>query len=244
MAIAISEEPLFSIDGESYNYKDLFVNIKESDYTEVGETDFNVFEGVDLVTNQKAAIITFQSTNWSEDLKTDLSCCAQSVKAYSGWENKLKYHKGFFLQYHEARDTIINMVSSIKANSYIVAGWSLGGALATICAEDIKYHFGVKPVLIVYESPNVCSNNATVKAIYNSIDLDRSIAFVNGDDLVPHLPFFPFTRKLKNLIVWLKYNKKGVLIKKPHFNIFKCLFNLVGFHVDVDKTLTKYFEEM
>ena len=240
MAITIKNEALFYINETPYNYENLFKLIKSSTYMEIGKLDFNIFKGVDALTNQKAAILIFESSDFKEDLLTDLDCFPQKATPYSG--DRLKYCKGFYKQYLEARDLIIKTISELDVNTIFLTGWSLGGALATILAVDVKFQFGIKPILITYESPNPCCNKKTVNHTYESINLDRSVSFINGDDLVPHVAPFPFARRLKDLDIWIKFNRKGNLVKKPHFNIIKCICNIIGFHVNVDETIAKYFQ--
>lgn len=55
-----------------------------------------------------------------------------------------KMHQGFVDAYASVRDAIHDVIQTHPATRVAVAGHSLGGAVATLCAVDLQYNFGPK----------------------------------------------------------------------------------------------------
>ena len=237
----IKNQNVFTWAGTTYDYVGIYGLIKAIDYQQINNTNFKVLEATSEYDGKKAAVIIFQDSKGAKDYLDDLKFFPKKAKAYKGWDNKLVYCKGFYEQYQDARDEVIKQVEAVHADTIIITGWSLGGGIAPICAEDMHYHFGIKPIVIGYEAPNPCSNRATRKAVYNAIDLKRSVFFINEDDLVPQVPFAPIAWRLNDVTIWLK-TKNGKFTAKPHFNLIRCLKSQIIWHTKADETIKKYFE--
>lgn len=121
-----------------------------------------------------------------------------------------------------------------------ITGWSLGGGIAQICANDIFDIYSIKPTIICYESPNVCYNHKTIKTLKNNIKND-SVLFIYDMDCVPRVPPFPIARKLKDYIYYM--NKKEqkfpfILIKK----IISMIKNTEYLHTHVDEGINLFLK--
>lgn len=237
----LNASPIFNWNGKDYDYSGIFNLIKSLDYDKVNNTNYKVFKAKDLLINVDAVVIAFQDSKGKNDYLDDFNFFPKKAKAYKGWSKKLVYCNGFYKQYQDVRDSVVSQVKSLNPKEIIIIGWSLGGGISPICAEDMYFNFNIKPIIISFESPNPCANSHTRDVIYDSIDLDRSVSFLNGDDIVPHLPWKPFAYRLTDLDFWIKFNKSGSLVKNPHFNIFKYILNPVNFHTMVDESIDKYF---
>lgn len=192
---------------------DLFNLIKTTkDYKTAGDSvDYKV-----LVDDENHRIkLLFQCSHGDVDWKNNFDF---PVKPYKEQENTLYYHRGFAKAYKSANDAIMSdLISAVSKNQeYVVeiSGWSLGGAMAVLAAEDFNFRTGRLSVLITFGSPKVCFGKKTKERIKNCCFLIRQFANVN--DCVPDMPPFPgycHVDEVKigydswNLFRWLNPNK-------------------------------------
>jgi predicted lipase len=102
----------------------------------------------------------------------------------SGTSKKIKTHSGFLKTYLNMREWTHEQVKDKK--NVLVFGQSLGAAVATLAALDIKYNFSeVNLDVILCGSPRV--GNAAFKESFNK-RIDSTKRFVYGNDIVPALP--------------------------------------------------------
>jgi len=96
----------------------------------------------------------------------------------------VKIHSGFMEIYNSFKDKIVKTIQKTKPSNIIIAGHSLGAAIATIAGVDLNSK-GYKPVTYAFASPRV--GNETFKKIVsdNKIILYR---IVNDSDIIPTLP--------------------------------------------------------
>lgn len=119
-----------------------------------------------------------------EDWITDLKFIKQNY-AYQTPYTNLKIHSGFMRAYQSIRPVVIDRATKSSLNNIVCTGHSLGAALATLAAFDIKNNLPNKNVsCYTYGSPKV-GNNDFVKA-YNKL-VPNTYRFVNGPDLVPQV---------------------------------------------------------
>jgi predicted lipase len=97
-------------------------------------------------------------------------------------------HKGFYNGYSEVSATVKAQVqfvlSKYRTAAIYVTGHSLGGALATLAALDIKGTFGRLDVFYSYGEPRV-GNAAFASYFANQVPVFRVIHYA---DIVPHVP--------------------------------------------------------
>jgi triacylglycerol lipase len=102
----------------------------------------------------------------------------------SGTRKEIKVHKGFYRSYLKARDIILNKVK--KDEKIFVYGQSLGAAIATLAALDIKYNYKDKEVgLMTTGSPRI-GNEEFVESFVKYIP--ESLRYVYGGDIVTTVP--------------------------------------------------------
>ena len=133
--------------------------------------------------------IRFQGTKSVRDFWQDLKFFEKSVKPFPGC--KIKLHTGFWQAYNAIRKELLDECYKlyIEGDEFLIVGHSLGGSMAVICAEDITYHFKVKPTVITWGHPRVTKNSATQKLFDRECFSEDSRFFINGSDVVPRLPF-------------------------------------------------------
>ncbi|PKA57650.1 Phospholipase A(1) DAD1, chloroplastic [Apostasia shenzhenica] len=137
-------------------------------------------------------IVVFRGTqehsiqNWIEDLywkQLDLN--------YPGLPGAMVHH-GFYYAYHNTtmRTGVFDAIQKIRklyGDKHItVVGHSMGGAMASFCALDLKVNYGARDVrLMTFGQPRIGN---TAFASYFKEHLPHAIRVTNGHDLVPHLP--------------------------------------------------------
>ncbi|NJN92739.1 MAG: lipase family protein [Anaerolineales bacterium] len=120
--------------------------------------------------------------DWINDLKFLPADFAYGEKGNSA----IKVHYGFIEAYNSVREAMFKAAKESDYKQIICTGHSLGAALATLCAVDIKYNLPDKQVsAFTFGSPKV--GNAEFVAFYNKL-VPQTYRIVNSVDIVPSLP--------------------------------------------------------
>ena len=148
------------------------------------------------------AFIVFRGTKYLADWLTNLN---MSVSPSNFGQ---PVHDGFNKAFKSMEPKLRGFVDSLAPGTVTVhcIGHSLGGALATICAEWLKKSGNKKPYLYTYGSPRVglqgfsstCSNKIGAKSIFRAY---------HKTDIVPCIPFWPFMH--------LPINNNGYYLQSP-----------------------------
>lgn len=151
----------------------LFNNCLHIDYQQVGsEVNYAFIE------EDKTLYIYFQCSNGAEDWRKNFDFKHEAYGLF-------KVHRGFYQAYYEVRNIILDKVYSKDYEEVIIVGYSHGSAIATICHQDVRYHFpSIKLQTFAFESPR--SLKVPKKLRYYWDGLTR---IKNGSDLITHLPF-------------------------------------------------------
>ncbi|KAL8958030.1 MAG: hypothetical protein Q9193_004838 [Seirophora villosa] len=103
-----------------------------------------------------------------------------------------RVHRGFHHSWYEIRDAVMeNMKKAVEMHPdyrIVVTGHSLGGAVATLAAGDLRRldeHFRTTTELYTFGSPRVANKKA---ATWLTAQSRFSWRITNGNDLVPRLP--------------------------------------------------------
>lgn len=137
---------------------------------------------------QDAIVVSFRGTqgtsirNWLKNLD------AFTTKPYSQYP-KAKVHGGFHQAWVDLRPDIMAAVAKVQAehstNIVLVTGHSLGAAIASVAAFDMKLNYGLSPSLIDLGRPRV-GNYEFAEAL--SVEISSVFRMTHHDDLVPHAP--------------------------------------------------------
>ena len=159
-------------DQKKVNLLELFETCLNIEYEVVGSQVEYAF-----AEKKNKLYIYFQCSNELEDWRKNFDFCK---KAYG----LFKVHRGFFTAYYEVRNIILDKAYSKNYKEIIVVGYSHGAAIATICHQDICYHFpNVEVHTYAFEAPR--SLKVPKKLRYFWDGLTR---IINGTDLVTHVP--------------------------------------------------------
>ncbi len=146
-----------------------------------------------IAKDENRIIIAFRGTSSLKDAITDISIVKVRYPKIPRWFFKPRIHKGFLHAYLSIKDEVLNILKEeTKSKSFKIycTGHSLGGALATIMALEIKKLLKIDPVLYTYGAPKV--GNRWFVRHYNR-RVKNSYRIVNDDDPVPQLPALSFT---------------------------------------------------
>ncbi len=103
---------------------------------------------------------------------------------------RVRVHRGFLEKYLSVRDDLHALVRSSNRPEVTVVGHSGGGALASLAYFDLKRAFPQRRVrAITYGMPRVFNR---IGAEIINRERSRFLRVVNGDDIVPQVPFRAF----------------------------------------------------
>ncbi|OFW85309.1 MAG: hypothetical protein A2W06_00325 [Alphaproteobacteria bacterium RBG_16_42_14] len=134
-------------------------------------------------------------------------------------------HKGFNNRYMQSREAMHDLIratlddhnKSAADVEFVVTGHSLGGALATLAAADLKKNFsGADNLkLVTFSSPRVVSHDGA-QSIEDSIGKDRIIRVWRDGDIVPSILLGIFGFKHVGHSVKLESKTGGHLSLRNH----------------------------
>ncbi len=194
------EEITQELEEKGYTCRE-FINDKE--------TDTQCF----IASDDEKIVIAFRGTSSIKDAFTDLLIIKTPYPKSRRWFFKPRAHYGFVNAFLAVRHRIHEVLSRcllIKPYKVYITGHSLGAALATLCAIDLKETMKINNLLIyTFGSPKV--GNSWFARRFNK-KIKHSYRFVNDDDVVPWLPPTGYSH-VKTLVF---INKKGELTVNPN----------------------------
>lgn len=137
---------------------------------------------------QGHAFIILRGTHFLGDWLTNLNV-GTSRSAYGQ-----SIHDGFhqaFLSMQVKLSPFINSLGARGIHSVHCIGHSLGGGLATVCAEYVKASTPFKPYLYTYGAPRV-GMRAFADMLSSNLSPERMFRVYHRTDIVPCIPFWPF----------------------------------------------------
>lgn len=215
------------------------------------ETDLQMakYSAIEYEVKKKKYVVNYQVR--FDNVRNCIQCIFEQTASKSDWranftfphkiydeftfEGKviqLKVHRGWGDMWLACQDAVRNdvkMYLSIYKDATIeVFGWSLGSALAQLCAEDIYFKFGIKPYLYTYGSVKPFYGKQTYKYVQHCCE--EAYNFYDVNDIVGRM--VPF-------LGWRAINHCKV--KLDRFCIFR-LFNPQKYHTkyDTEGLYTKY----
>lgn len=217
-------------------YSELFKVIKNSgDWIEIGDdVDYKIV----VDDNDKIVYLLFKQSDSKRDWQNNFSFTCTMYK------NKLmRIHRGYARAYLSCNDDImLEFISKVKEHpdyTPVISGWSYGGAMSILAAEDFNFRTreqktnnicddvdnGKKAVVFTFGAPKIVGSIKSMKYIKKTLD-NRSKQFVNALDIVTicvPLPNYKHIAKVK--------------IGKIKFSNFFKLFKAVEQHTHYDELI-------
>lgn len=169
-------------------------------------------------------------------------------------------HRGFYNLYTSVRNQINSFIDSIKSKScqFIINGYSLGGAIATLAAFDLVTNQKCTPIVYTFASPRCLDPIASM----NCDSKIRIFRIVNLADIIPTLPM-PIMPKIspevlqkhKNIIQntrIINNDRLGTLLSRFKNEAFGsasatsyglCLFRHVGILFTFNVSMSTYYDD-
>jgi triacylglycerol lipase len=124
--------------------------------------------------------VTFRGTETPEDWLVNVA--VRQVAQQQSWGN---VEDGFSSVYRQCSPTILDAIRRASPARVIVTGHSLGGALATLCAADIKGVLGLATILYTFASPRV--GDPAFAHRFNA-ECPETWRVANTEDLITNVP--------------------------------------------------------
>ena len=164
----------------------------------------------------KEVFLLFQGSGSKLDVKIDLDFPA---KVYKKQESCIMAHGGFIKAWKSANDIIMKkFIAECELNpsfTPVIAGHSLGGAMAVLAAEDFYYRTGRKANVVTYGCPNVFYGKKSadyVRGCCNSV-----IQFAQYNDPIAAIPFC--YRQLNKVKIGEKFNLFKFIFRGPDYHL-------------------------
>lgn len=193
--------------------KDLFLMIKEcKNYKTVGnDVDYCIM----VNSSEKRIYLMFEESTSDTDWKVNFTFPS---KVYKHQSEFYLVHKGYVDSWKSCNDEIIKdfikTCNIAPTFTPTVIGWSYGGAMAQLAAEDFFFRTGTKPDLTTFGSPKILYGLFTKKHFKNSMNIVKE--YKNINDFVTWCIPLPFVHHINKI----KCNSKFNLLK-----IFKTEYN-------------------
>lgn len=159
-----------------------------------------------------------------KEIKKDIDAKNEELvypKIYGKSRQSIKIRSGFIAAYLSIRNTIHSYIQNSNHTCYHITGYSLGGALATLCAIDVQYIFGKQILVEAYTFGSPPVGNAAFVESYNQRVLN-TWRVVNRWDPVVGIS-----------IPWKTYRHVGSVIKlQNRYNLSNVAWNLLNHHID------------
>lgn len=221
----------FIICSQNYNHHDTTAWLAE--YTEIeyvhGRHTHRVNYQVryDHVRNCIQAIFqqTADRSDWKANFEFGERLYREPMKLDGGKALRMRVHRGWGDMWRACKKSVRAEISRLigeHPDAYVeVFGWSLGSAIAQICAEDVYYRFNVRPYLYTYGSVKPFSGHKTYRYVRDCCE--RAYNFYDQCDIVGYMVPFTWFRAIRHY-----------RLRSERFGIGK-LFNPWKFHTIYDQ---------
>ncbi|MDR1926617.1 MAG: lipase family protein [Endomicrobium sp.] len=187
-----------------------FITQPPRDWIHDDKTGLDYLYWAEFQNEIKIAYVLFKGSSETKDWVKDFEFFPKRLNLFPG--THIRVHCGIGEQYLAGRNQILDFLYQEKPSVILISGYSLGGGLTQIAAEDITWHFRETTIsAIAYESPRVWFMSARLVKpfIENKLTL-----IMTWWDPVVHLPLFIFGFKFVGKKIWI--GKLNRLIPVQH----------------------------
>lgn len=145
-------------------------------------------EGKSKKKHDSSLVLAFRGTNF--DYAADIMSDANA--ALKGSPNGAIAHAGFINVFNSMKNQLANYMSQSIGKTKVIhcVGHSLGGAVASVCADWLRAHYKVQVFLYTFGAPRVGMKSYATKSTHSNVKIFRC---TNGADPVPMVPLWPFS---------------------------------------------------
>ena len=191
---------------------ELFSLIKNTEHSEYNEHGDHVNWLIKIDHEERVIRLLFEESNGKKDWLNNLKF---PIRPYKKQENVLWVAKGWGNAYKSCNDTIqtalVSTVNEYKNYGVEIIGWSYGGAMAVLAAEDFHFRTKLKPNVYTFGAPKPIFGKKSKKHIEDCCSEIKQYANVNDCVVImPPFPGYKHINKIKvgnrkfNLIEWFK----------------------------------------
>jgi len=186
-------------------YSEFYTYLKhKNDYKTAGD---DVQYHIQIDTESRIILLCFEETISKFDWKVNLDFPST---VYKRQKSLMLVHRGYVKAWKSANDQIMNELLPICEENpdcqLIIGGWSYGGAMSLLAAEDFNFRTGKKAIVVTYGAPKICYFYFTKKHFLKSILLCHQ--FVRINDFVTWCIPFPWVHHVRKSILEEKFSFK------------------------------------
>ena len=160
---------------------ELYEEIKRTQYTKSGD---DVDWAVKVYDDEKTVRLLFEESTTDRDWHNNFDF---PVKIYKKQESCMKVARGWGNAWKSCNnlvmDALIRAVQVHKNYRVEICGWSYGGAMSVLAAEDFHYRTHIKPYVITFGAPKPLWGRKTWEYVKSCVSDAWQYAHVN--DVVP-----------------------------------------------------------
>ena len=157
-------------------------------------TGLDVQFSIQTIKEEQKVYLIFQETRSTFDWKINLLFPAKTYKKYY-------IHKGYIKAWRSAKTLVAYFINEVEKTGFtpVICGWSYGGAMAVLAAEEYHYQTGKKAEVITFGAPKILYLKRPKKAQKTSPNNPKKA------QIAPQKKSFfiiIFSQLLRKLIVW------------------------------------------
>ena len=180
----------------------LFEEIKNTIYKKSGD---DVDWAVRIFKDEKVVRLFFEASTTKRDWINNFNF---PIKIYKKQESCLKVARGWGNAYKSCNDEIMNLLIAVSDDyadyEVQIAGWSYGGAMAVLAAEDFYYRTGKQASVYTFGAPKPIWGRKCHKYVSSCVKEAKQYAHVN--DCVPLCPPLPGYKMIKKVKIGKGFN--------------------------------------
>ena len=154
-------------------------------------TGLDVQFSIQTIKEEQKVYLIFQETRSTFDWKINLLFPAKTYKKYY-------IHKGYIKAWRSAKTLVAYFINEVEKTGFtpVICGWSYGGAMAVLAAEEYQYQTGKKAEVITFGAPKILYFKRTKKAFAACGNFHQ---YTRKNDIVTWCIPFPFVHHVNKI---------------------------------------------